>query len=69
MRSNRFLISDPNRFKFHGDQHYLKTAAEMRYLFNSVEVACDNTLWIAERANVEIEFGKPYFQISTSGSI
>ena len=53
------LISDPNRFKFHGDQHYLKTAAEMRYLFNSVEVACDNTLWIAERANVEIEFGKP----------
>ena len=40
------LISDPNRFKFHGDQHYLKTAAEMRYLFNSVEVDCDNTLWI-----------------------
>ena len=53
------LISDPNRFKFHGDQHYLKTANEMRYLFKSVEVACDNTLWIAERANVEIEFGKP----------
>ena len=53
------LISDPNRFKFHGDQHYLKSAAEMRHLFKSVEVACDNTLWIAERANIEIEFGKP----------
>ena len=53
------LISDPNRFKFHGDQHYLKTSAEMRYVFNSVEVACDNTLWIAERSNVEIEFGSP----------
>lgn len=53
------LISDTNRFKFHGDQHYLKSAAEMRYLFKSVEVACDNTLWIAERSNVEIEFGNP----------
>jgi DNA polymerase III subunit alpha len=53
------LISDPNRFKFHGDQHYLKSAAEMRHLFAELPEACDNTLWIAERANVEIEFGKP----------
>ncbi|MBB32861.1 MAG: DNA polymerase III subunit alpha, partial [Acidimicrobiaceae bacterium] len=53
------LISDPNRLKFHGDQHYLKTANEMRYVFKDVEVACDNTLWIAERADVEIEFGNP----------
>ena len=52
-------MSDPDRFKFHGDQHYLKTAGEMRHLFSEVEVACDNTLWIAERCNVEIEFGKP----------
>ena len=52
-------MSDPDRFKFHGDQHYLKTAAEMRWLFDEVPEACDNTLWIAERCNVEIEFGKP----------
>ena len=26
-------MSDPDRFKFHGDQHYLKTADEMRQLF------------------------------------
>ncbi|HET6916446.1 MAG TPA: DNA polymerase III subunit alpha, partial [Acidimicrobiales bacterium] len=50
---------DPKRFKFHGDEHYLKTAAEMRHLFRDYPEACDNTLWIAERANVEIEFGKP----------
>ena len=31
----------------------------MRQLFAEVPEACDNTLWIAERANVEIEFGKP----------
>jgi len=53
------LMSDPDRFKFSGDQHYLKSAAEMRYLFNEVEVSCDNSLWIAERCDVEIEFGNP----------
>jgi DNA polymerase-3 subunit alpha len=53
------LMSDPDRFKFHGDDHYLKSSAEMRHLFSEVEVACDNTLWVAERCNVEIEFGKP----------
>ncbi|MEJ5254472.1 MAG: DNA polymerase III subunit alpha [Acidimicrobiales bacterium] len=52
-------MSDPDRFKFHGDQHYLKTAAEMRHLFAQLPEACDNTLWIAERCNVEIQFGKP----------
>src|SRR5207302_507783 len=52
-------IDDPKRFKFDSDQHYLKSAAEMRSLFGHWESACDNTLWIAERANVEIEFGKP----------
>ena len=51
--------SDPDRFRFHGDQHYLKSAAEMRHMFREVEVACDNTLWIAERCDVEIEFGEP----------
>ncbi|MCU1358430.1 MAG: dnaE [Acidimicrobiales bacterium] len=53
------LMSDPNRFKFHGDDHYLKSSREMRQLFSEVEVACDNSLWIAERCDVEIEFGKP----------
>lgn len=51
------LRSDENRFKFHGDGHYLKTAEEMRYLFREIPAACDSTLWIAERANLDIEFG------------
>ena len=50
-------IDDPKRFKFGGQEHYLKTAAEMRHLFSEVPQACDSTLLIAERANVEIEFG------------
>src|SRR5262249_26774778 len=49
------LMSDPKRFKFEGDQHYLKPAAEMRHLFREVPEACDNTLWIAERADVTID--------------
>ncbi len=54
------LISDTDRsLKFHGDEHYLKRAAEMRHLFREVPSACDNSLWIAERADVEITFGKP----------
>ena len=53
------LMSDPDRFRFHGDHHYLKTAQEMRHLFREVESACDNSLWIAERCELEIEFGKP----------
>jgi len=53
------LMSDPKRFKFEGDQHYLKPAHEMRHLFRELPEACDNTLWIAERADVSIDFGKP----------
>ncbi|HYI62107.1 MAG TPA: DNA polymerase III subunit alpha, partial [Acidimicrobiales bacterium] len=51
------MLSDPKRFKFEGHEHYLKTSDEMRYLFRDHPEACDNTLWIAERADVTIEFG------------
>ncbi len=53
------MMSDPKRFRFEGTEHYLKTADEMRSLFRDVPEACDNTLWIAERADLTIEFGKP----------
>lgn len=43
-------LSDPTRFKFDGDGYYLKSAAEMRALWDSqVPGACDSTLLIAER--------------------
>ncbi len=50
-------VSDADRFRFSSDQHYLKTAAEMRYLFRDIPEACDNTLEVAERVNVTIDFG------------
>ncbi|MGO9456835.1 MAG: DNA polymerase III subunit alpha [Acidimicrobiales bacterium] len=52
-------LSDSNRFRFEGTEHYLKSADEMRQLFSEVPEACDNTLLIAERAKVEIELGRP----------
>ena len=59
---------EPNRFKFDAEEFYLKTAAEMRRLFPSdlFPNACDNTLWVAERADVNLEFGKillPHFPV------
>ena len=52
-------VADENRLKFHGDQHYLKSAREMRDLFKELPQACDSTLQIAERCDVEIKFGEP----------
>ena len=41
---------DPDRFKFDGTGYYIKSAAQMRELWDHmVPEACDNTLWIAER--------------------
>ena len=48
----RTTVDDPKRFKFTGDQFYLKSSAEMRELWRELPEACDNTLEIAERCNV-----------------
>ena len=37
------------------DEHYLKTAAQMRELFKDIPEACDNTLVIAQRCAVKVE--------------
>lgn len=46
-------LLDPNRFKFDGNDYYLKSPEQMRELFRDYPEACDNTLLIAERCNVE----------------
>jgi DNA polymerase-3 subunit alpha len=48
-------LDDPNRFKFDSNEFYLKSAAEMRHLFPDHPEACDNTLLIAERCEVNFE--------------
>lgn len=52
------LMSDPKRFKFDAEEFYVKSAAQMRNLFSDYEGSCDNTLLIAERADVKFEFDK-----------
>ncbi|WP_084351571.1 DNA polymerase III subunit alpha [Millisia brevis] len=43
-------LTDPTRFKFDGDGYYLKSAAEMRAIWdNELPGACDNTVAIGER--------------------
>ncbi|WP_246854199.1 DNA polymerase III subunit alpha [Naasia sp. SYSU D00057] len=46
-------LDDPNRFKFDADEFYLKSASQMRQLFRDYPEACDNTLLIAERCDVQ----------------
>jgi DNA polymerase III subunit alpha len=52
------LMRDQDRFRFEGHEHYLKTSQEMRAIWSELPAACDNTLWVAERANVDITFGE-----------
>ncbi|MET0975219.1 MAG: DNA polymerase III subunit alpha, partial [Leifsonia sp.] len=53
-------LDDPNRFKFDADEFYLKSADQMRSLFRDYPEACDNTLLIAERCNVEFDTNANY---------
>lgn len=60
------LLSDENRMRYEGGQYYVKSEQDMRELFPYCPEAIENTAKIAERCNVEIEFGVtklPYFQV------
>lgn len=57
-------IEDKDGMEFGSDQFYYKTEKEMRALFPNHPEAADHTAQIAERCNVEFEFGKtklPHF--------
>ena len=46
-------LTDPKRFKFDADNFYLRSPEEMYSIFGDIPGACENTLEIAERCNVE----------------
>ena len=50
-------LKDENRMRYEGGQYYVKSEEEMRRLFPYAPEAIENTGKIAERCNVEIEFG------------
>lgn len=49
-------IDDPNRIRMEGSEFYMKTEEEMRALFPYCPEACDNTLEIAQKCNVELDW-------------
>lgn len=59
-------VDDPSRMKFQSQELYLKSEQEMAMLFGELPEAMENTLRIAERCNVSLEFGKlhlPEFKV------
>lgn len=50
-------VNDTNRMEFQTDEFYLKTEDEMRSIFPNYQQAIDNTAEIAEKCNVDFEFG------------
>ena len=50
-------VADEDRMRYEGGQYYVKSEDEMRLLFPYAQEALENTHKIAERCNVEIEFG------------
>lgn len=50
-------VDDPKRMKFANDEYYLKSYGEMAERFADCPQALENTVKIAERCHVELEFG------------
>ncbi|MFH1797782.1 MAG: DNA polymerase III subunit alpha [Candidatus Omnitrophota bacterium] len=58
-------LSDPNRMRFETDQLYFKTAEEMKKAFSEIPEAVTNTVKIAERCKVDLDFDQlhlPHFK-------
>ena len=49
-------LDDPNRMRFQTDEFYFTSPAEMKKLFKDLPQAINNTLAVAERCNLELDF-------------
>ncbi|MDD5687163.1 MAG: DNA polymerase III subunit alpha [Elusimicrobia bacterium] len=58
-------LDDPKHMKFATNQFYYKTPEEMIAVFKDVPDATKNTLAIAEKCNLQIDFGKLYLPLYT----
>ena len=59
-------LADEDRMRYEGGQYYVKSEEEMKGLFPYAWEAVENTQRIADRCNVEIEFGVtklPHFEV------
>ena len=51
-------LADPSRWRFSTQEFYVKSAEEMAVVFADLPEACRNTLAVAERCNLVLEFGR-----------
>jgi DNA polymerase-3 subunit alpha len=56
-------LADTKRMRYEPEQFYLRTAEEMKARFAETPDAVKNTLEVAEKCNLEIEFGKLHFPV------
>jgi DNA polymerase III subunit alpha len=56
-------LSDSKRMRYAPEQFYLRSAQEMQALFAEVPEAVRNTVELAERCNLELEFGKLHYPV------
>jgi DNA polymerase III subunit alpha len=57
------MLADEKRMRYPSDQFYLRTPEEMHALFAETPEALSNTLAIAEKCNLVLEFGKLRFPV------
>jgi DNA polymerase-3 subunit alpha len=57
------LLSDTKRMRYQQEQFYLRSAEEMKARFSEVPEAVRNTLEVAEKCNLEIEFNKLHYPL------
>ena len=56
-------LADTKRLHYEPEQFYLRTAEEMKARFADTPEAIKNTLEVAEKCNLEIEFGKLHYPV------
>jgi DNA polymerase-3 subunit alpha len=56
-------LTDTKRLRYPEQQFYLRSAEEMKARFAEVPEAVQNTLEVAEKCNLEIEFGKLHYPV------
>ncbi|MEW6608496.1 MAG: DNA polymerase III subunit alpha [bacterium] len=65
-------VEDKDRLKFSSDQFYFKSPQEMTALFSHIPEAISNTIEIAKRCNLELEFGHlhlPHYDVGKDNTL
>jgi DNA polymerase III subunit alpha len=57
------LLSDTKRMRYQPQQFYLRSAEEMKARFSETPEAVRNTLEVAEKCNLEIQFNKLHYPV------